>query len=233
MGVTTRPLLLVTVLAIGLAGCHPECSSKQDVAVAFSLSPSLEDLHGNALFDGTVTVEDVTQRGRQWDLDLSGTNYDGEALSMTLTFTTTPEVEVILEEGERVRFQYIQDEPLAEWVNVFAAIWRERDIVLALVDQAIEVKGSLRIDPLSLKVKHGFCPKKSNRCGARERVGVRFTSPQGPSVLVMDHGVETLLADPTYRILVEDAHINYDSLFVPCPGRSRGWLRAAVVNRSR
>lgn len=226
-----RSFLTCTALLF-LCGCYPRCPGSEDVSIEFGLSPSLVDIYGTAFFDGDVTVTDVTQRGEQWDVDLTGTGADGVERDLRLTMTTTPVVELPLEEGDELHFQWLQDEPIRDWVNTFAGLWRGRELVLGLLDQGIEIKGNTRVDPLELDVRHGFCRRNTDNCGAHERVGIRFTHPDGQSELVFDHQSSILLGDPSYAIHVQQATVNYDSLFVPCPARPRGWLRAVIANIS-
>jgi len=145
---------------------------------------------------------------------------------------TRPAIDLPVETGEVLHFQWLQDEPIIDWVNSFAGLWRGRDLVLGLVDQGIEITGDMRVEPLERDVKHGFCRRVSDNCGAHERVGIRFTHPDGESELVMDHGSGTLLGNPAYAIHVERAVVNYHSLFVPCPTRPLGWMRAVIVDVS-
>ena len=91
------------------------------------------------------------------------------------------------------------------------------------------VQSVMQMDPLELKVKRGFCARQSDSCGAHERAGIKFIHADGQGETVMDHGTGTLLGTPSYSIIVERAFLNYDSLFVPCPSRERGWLRTVVT----
>ncbi len=223
---------MAILLAVSQTACNPECTREEDIAIAFNLSPSFEDAHGTAIFEGDVTITDVIVRTGQVDLDMSGTGFDGVERDMRLTLAATPAVHGPVQAGDVLRFQFLRDEPLPDWVNTFAGLWGGDDLVLGLLDQAIEVQGSYRVGQLTLEAKHGFCPKRSDGCGAHERIGIEISDAPDGSVLVMDHGSGILLGAPTYRVLVEKAAINYDNLFVPCPGRPHGWLRALIARDS-
>lgn len=218
------------VACVSLAGCYPDCPARDDVVVTYSIHTDIIEDAGAILFDGDVEVTGVTERTGQWDIDVTGPDFEGVDHDIRLTVETTPTVEIPIEAGETLRMQYVQDEPL--WTNTFVSIWRDGELLLGLMDQAIVVKSEMWMDPLHLAVKRGYCPRRSDDCGARERAGIRFTHPDGHKELVMDHGTSTLLGSPSYRMLVERATLNYDSLFVPCPNRERGWLRTLVVRIS-
>jgi len=211
-----------------MAGCYPDCPGKEDVAISYSVNSDIEEVGGSILFDGEVTVLEVTSRASQWDVQVSGLDLDGIERDIHLAIDATPGITIPFETGETIRLQYVHDEPL--WENSFMGFWKDGDLVLALFDQAIIVQGDLWIDRIRLDVKRGYCAKKSDECGARERAGIRFTGPDGHSTLVMDHGTGMLLGDPSYRILVAQARINYDTLFVPCPNRERGRLVAVLTS---
>lgn len=209
-----------------LTACYPDCPGKEQVEITYSIHSDLTEEYGQIIFDSDVDVTEVVSRGDQWDIDVSGLDQEGIERDVRISLTTIPSIDVPFEAGEELRMQYVQDEPA--WTNTHVVFWREGELLLGFVDQAIIVGSSMWMDPFELKVRRGYCPKKSDDCGARERAGIEFLHPDGPSELVMDHGSGTLLGTPAYRLIVERAFLNYDSLFVPCPGRYRGWLRALI-----
>ena len=221
-------LAVLAILPLAAAACHPDCTKEEDVLVSLSMTSDLPVEHGSSFFDGDVVVGDVAHAEGQWDVDLSGTDFGGEERSMHLAILSVPPVDLDLVPGETVTFQYVHDEPL--WANSFAGIWRDGRLLVAVMDQAMAFEGNMRIEPLFLESRRGFCAQVSDDCGAHERVGMRVTGPDGRRVLVMDHGMGTLLGDRSYRILVEEARLNYESLFMMCTDRPWGWLRALVAD---
>ena len=223
-GWAAAPLILITAC---LTGCYPDCPDKEEVDVAYEVHSDIIPDAGAILFDSDVQITAITERGSQWDIEFTGEDFEGITRDITLSLSTTPRIErLAFESGEELHVQYLQDEPL--WTNTFVSFWREGDLLLGLMDQAIIVQSSMSMDPLRLKVKRGFCAQRSDSCGAHERVAIKFIHSDGQAVTVMDHGTGTLLGTPSYSLVVERATLNYDSLFVPCPARERGWLRTVV-----
>ncbi len=221
------PAALLLLLAGCLTGCYPDCPDKEDVDVLYEVHSDIIPDAGAILFDSDVLITAITSRGSQWDIEFTGEDFEGVAHDITLSLSTTPPIErLAFETGDEVHVQYVQDEPL--WTNTFVSFRRDGELLLGLMDQAIIVKSSMWMDPLQLKVKKGFCAQRSDTCGAHERAAIKFIHPDGQGETVMDHGTGTLLGTPSYAIVVERSSLNYDSLFVPCPGRERGWLRTVV-----
>ncbi len=221
-------IFLASPLAMLAAGCHPDCTREEDVRVSLAMSSDLPVEHGSSVFDGDVVIDSVIERDGQWDVELTGPDAEGVERTMQLAVFSDPPVELDLAPGETVAFQYLHDEPL--WSNSFAGFWRDGDLLLGVMDQAMAVEANIRIEPLFIQARRGFCPQISDDCGAHERAGMRVTAPDGRRVLVMDHGIETLLGPRSYRIMVEEARLNFESLFVVCTDRPWGWLRALIVD---
>jgi hypothetical protein len=222
-----RSAAVVLLVTACLTGCYPDCPAKEEVDVSYDVDSDIIPDAGAILFDSNVQITAVTDRGSQWDIEFSGEDFEGVTRDVTLSLWSTPRIEQIaFEPGEELHVQYVQDEPL--WTNTFISFRRDGELLLGLMDQAIIVQSSMWMDPLQLKVKRGFCARRSDTCGAHERAGIKFFNPEGHSELVMDHGTGTLLGTPSYAIILERSTLNYDSLFVPCPNREKGWLRTLV-----
>jgi hypothetical protein len=221
-----EPVLAAVVVA--LAGCYPECPAREDVTLSLSVHSDLEPSGGSIVFDSPVLVTSAVTRGTQHDIDVSGPDFEGIERDVRITIDAQPAFELPFAAGDEIRMQYLHDEPL--WENDVVAFWRDDDLLLAAIDQAIIIKGSIWLEPLRLEIEDGACPRRSDECGAHERAGVKLIHPDGQSELVMDGRTGTLLGDPGFRVQVAHAVLNYDSLFVPCPTREMGRLRALILN---